>query len=192
MRASADDSNRADLRALLEADARIPARLVEKLMSSADREGQADAYYCLSERWVQIQPELELWTTAPFVLGFLFRSITDPSASADLDSHAPSAFEAARQLLAILRARLVHPQGEPIVADLIERIDRTFLAGDETVRDCIETGFLEHALEYPELRQLFAHWAHHPEMREAHFRALEWGHADEHTQKRNPRNRSAG
>jgi hypothetical protein len=40
-------------------------------------------------------------------------------------------------------------------------------------------GFLEHALESPELRPLFAHWAGHAEMREAHARALEWGRAHE-------------
>ncbi|MEX2287556.1 MAG: DUF4352 domain-containing protein [Planctomycetaceae bacterium] len=47
------------------------------------------------------------------------------------------------------------------------------------MRDRIQTGFLEHALEFPELRQVFAHWSKHPEMRETHTRAMEWASACE-------------
>ncbi len=143
-------SNRDQLREMLEANTKIPARLVECLMSSDDREENADAYYCLSQRWERIQPEMEVWSTAPFVFDFLFRSIIEPNDNTDLNSNALGSYEAARDLLGILRGWFHHPQGETIIADLIKRIDRTFLDGNESIRLCIETGFLEHALEYPQ------------------------------------------
>lgn len=186
---SADDPNRAELRALLETEATIPARLVEKLMSSDDREQQADAYFCLSEHWDRIQPEMEIWFTMPFVFDFLFRCITDPNKSSDLASNTLSLHEAARRLLGILQSWNHRPNGGSIIADLVGRIERTFPSGGTAVRDCIETGFLEHALEHPELRRHFAHWSEHPEMREAHTRAMEWGRAHEQTEKRSPRNK---
>jgi hypothetical protein len=175
MSQSADDTNRSRLQSLLEANAPIPAKLVEELMASDDRADQADAFYCLSERWGQIRPEREVWATAPFVLGFLIGTITDPPERAHTDSNALSHYEAAHTLVTILRNLSDHPEGSEPRRELVERITQTFLAGNESVRDCIETGFLEHALEHPDLRPLFERWENDPEMREAHARALAWG-----------------
>jgi hypothetical protein len=174
-----ENSNRAQLKSLLAANAPIPALLVEKLLTSDDREANADAYYCLSERVSRIQPELELWHTAPLVLEFLFGSIVEPREDADLESHVLSSYEAARGLLGLLHVWSQHPDGAEPRRELVERIQQTFLAGSQPVRDCIEMGFLEHALESPALRPLFQSWKDHPEMREAHARALEWGLAQE-------------
>jgi hypothetical protein len=116
---------------------------------------------------------------APFVLGFLIRSITDPRERADLDSNVLSHYEAAHALVAILRNFSGHPEGTEPRRELVERITKAFLTGNESVRDCIETGFLEHALEYPGLRPLFELWRNHSELGEAHSRALEWGRSHE-------------
>lgn len=40
-------------------------------------------------------------------------------------------------------------------------------------------GFLEHALESPELRRLFEHWEKDPVTREAHRRSIGWGKGQE-------------
>jgi hypothetical protein len=177
----------AQLRSLLAAGTRIPAVLVDRLMSSVDREEQAEAYNCLAAHAQRIQPDMEFWITAPFVGRFLLDCIADPSTSAALDSPVPSNYEAARDLVSVLRDWIAPAGDKTILADLLDRIDRTFLDGDERVRACIETGFLEHALESPELRPLFAHWADHAELREAHSFAMEWGRAHEHGQKRTRR-----
>jgi hypothetical protein len=171
----ANDTNRSRLLALLDANSKIPAKFVEELMASDDREDQAEAFYCLSERWGQIQPEREAWATAPFMLGFLIRSITEPSERAHTDSNVLSHYEAAHALVAILRNLSDHPQGAEPRHELVERVTQAFLAENQSVRDCIETGFLEHALEYPGLRPLFESWKNHSELRQAHSRALEWG-----------------
>ncbi len=157
----------------------IPAKLVEALLASDDREDQADAYDCLINRWKRIRPELEMWYTVPLVLGFLIRSITEPWENADLDSSVRSSYEAAGELLGWLCLWCDRGDFAEFCQDLVARINRTFLEGNEAVRDCIEMGFLEHALEYPNLRPLFYSWKDHVEMREAYFRALGWGLAHE-------------
>jgi hypothetical protein len=174
-----DNSNRTRLKALVEANSPIPAKLVEDLLASVDREDQSDAYDCMANRWKRIQPELEMWYMAPLVLGYLTRSITEPIENADLDSNVFSSYEAARVLLGLLCVWSDRPDFAEFCQELVARINRTFLEGDEAVRDCIETGFLEHALEYPKLRPLFESWKGHPKMCEAHARALEWGLAHE-------------
>jgi hypothetical protein len=170
-------SDRARLRALREANSPIPAKLVEDLLASNDREDQSDAYDCMVNRWKRIQPELEMWYTVPLGLGYLIRSITEPMENAALDSNVRSSYEAARELLGLLCLWSEYADFAEFCQDLVARIERTFLAGGETVRDCIEMGFLEHALEYRKLRPLFDSWKDHPEMREAH--ALFWGLAHE-------------
>ena len=112
----ANDTNRSRLLALLDANSKIPAKFVEELMASDDREDQAEAFYCLSERWGQIQPEREAWATAPFMLGFLIRSITEPSERAHTDSNVLSHYEAAHALVAILRNLSDHPRRERAAA----------------------------------------------------------------------------
>jgi hypothetical protein len=181
---SAHTPQQTELRQLLQSKSKVPARLIEALMASSHREEQADAYFCLSERWGRIHPEMEIWFTKPFVFDFLFRSVAEPHESTDPDSHALSCYEAARGLLGILCQWGHCQEGKSIIADLIERVDSTFLAGGEAVRDCIENGFLEHALEYPEFRPLFVHWPDRPEMRDAHARALQWGCAYERQPRR--------
>ena len=121
----ADHIHRSRLKALLEANAPIPAKLVEELIASDDREDQADAFYCLSERWGQIRPEREVWATAPFVLGFLMRSITEPRERTNPDfecfeslrgglrvgGHLAELIRPSRRYRAAARARRANHQG---------------------------------------------------------------------------------
>ena len=52
-----------------------------------------------------------------------------------------------------------------------------FLTSGEDIRDAIEMGFLEHALESAGLRPYFEYWSEDPRLCEAWERALEWGKA---------------
>ena len=56
-------------------------------------------------------------------------------------------------------------------------VTNLYLDSGEDVRDAIETGFLEHALETVSLRQYFEHWAADPRLRPAWTLALPWGKA---------------
>jgi hypothetical protein len=64
-----------------------------------------------------------------------------------------------------------------ILREAARAITDVFLVGNEEIRDAIEAGFLEHALETEALRTYFEHWATDLRLRKAWERALEWGKA---------------
>jgi hypothetical protein len=88
--------------------------------------------------------------------------------------HSP--FEAAHELVVwfnwYLRAGDVNPN---MIRPLVDRIEAVFRDGDNGVRNCIETGFLEHVLETPNNRQYFTYWAHDPLLEDSYTEALRWG-----------------
>jgi hypothetical protein len=63
------------------------------------------------------------------------------------------------------------------LASAAEAVTAAYIAGDEEVRECIETGFLEHALEVDGLQPYFVHWASDPILAPPHARALAYGNA---------------
>jgi hypothetical protein len=52
-----------------------------------------------------------------------------------------------------------------------------FLISGEEIRNAIEQGFLEHALETAALRPYFEYWSTDGRLRETWSRALKWGEA---------------
>jgi hypothetical protein len=89
-------------------------------------------------------------------------------------------FEAARELVGFLVRAWGHkPETDELIEKLVDRVTRLYLESDDATRNCIETGFLEHALECPHFRPLFRRWEHQPELKEAHLWALKWGMAHE-------------
>ncbi len=86
-------------------------------------------------------------------------------------------YEAARVLLSWFWHLSGMPETGSVLPDAASATTELYLAGDEPVREAIETGFLEHALEEEEYRPLFANWAAHDQLREAWRSALAWGQA---------------
>lgn len=90
-------------------------------------------------------------------------------------------YEAARVML----AWFYHLHELPISSDVqstwltaaAEAVTAAYLAGGAEVRECIETGFLEHLFEVAGLQLYFAHWANTPILAPAHARALAFGNA---------------
>jgi len=62
-----------------------------------------------------------------------------------------------------------------VLAGATSAVTNLYLESGEDVRDAIETGFLEHALETSALRPYFEHWASDPRPQSARNRALEMG-----------------
>jgi hypothetical protein len=65
----------------------------------------------------------------------------------------------------------------PEIARAANGVMNLYLESGEDVREAIETGFLEHALETAALRPYFENWASDPGLQPAWNRALEWGKA---------------
>jgi hypothetical protein len=89
----------------------------------------------------------------------------------------PTRYEAARELEAVFDDVADEANSGSTLAEMSAAVTQAFLDSDQSVRTAIETGFLEHALEQPRLRPLFAHWANDDRLREAWELCLAWGEA---------------
>lgn len=97
------------------------------------------------------------------------------SDSQERDDSIHSPFEAANELVQWFNW-INSTNSEPAtVRKRIDQIAELFKAGDNAVKNCIETGFLEHALETPKNRPFFSHWKNDPILAESYLEALRWG-----------------
>lgn len=130
-------------------------------------------YEALSRSYDRIRPEPGMELTCSFMLKYLLRCIRENQRSSE-DVH--SGFEAAWDLAACLKhwsKRL--PETDGILRLAEQQMREVYLSGDEQLRNRLETGTLEHALEEPRVRPYFAGWANDPTLREAWEPAMEWG-----------------
>jgi len=90
-----------------------------------------------------------------------------------------SPFEAAWQLVRWFNwYRSVERDGRR-VQGIADSIGDFYRNGNESCRNCVETGFLKHALAHPENRQYFNGWSDDPLLAEAYRESLKWGIAQE-------------
>ena len=106
------------------------------------------------------------------------------SDTADEYSSIHSPFEAARELIEWFSWYAKRVEIPTEFVRIVDRIALAFKNGDPSVRNCIETGFLEHVLEIPEYRQHFAHWERDAILADSYTEALRWG--VEHTRSKAP------
>ncbi len=173
-----------ELESLLEGRAPIPRILVMRAMDCEDLRAQYLAYRAATRAYRRVRPDLGLLVAGEFLLDYYLMCMarektTSPEQYEDLHSR----YEAAGELAGFLELAWKHRQEtEELVTTLVDRVTRLYLESDEALRNCIETGFLEHALERPALRPLFQRWEHQPELIDAYRGAMEWGLAHERSE----------
>jgi hypothetical protein len=159
----------------LVSDQRIPR--LEVLLwidRSKDIQTLSKLYRLTRERYYQIQPDLGKDATCGLVQRYLLQCIRENV----IDDNEVEGRWGAAQSLHIWFCHLVQKNDSTeILKGAAEAVTDMFRAGDKDIRDAIETGFLEHALETEALRPYFAHWSTDPRLRESWERALEWGEA---------------
>ncbi len=103
----------------------------------------------------------------------------DAAADSDLPTleEIQERYEAAESLHVWFRQLLGMDGTSAVLAGAANAVMNLYLESGEDVRDAIETGFLEHALETAALRPYFEHWASDPRLQQTWNRALEWGKA---------------
>ena len=93
--------------------------------------------------------------------------------------HSP--FEAASQLVRWFDWYRIHHKKKSDMPQIVDKISEFYRSGSESQRNCIETGFLEHAFEHRDNRIFFNPWENDPILCEAHREALKWAVAHEHS-----------
>lgn len=91
--------------------------------------------------------------------------------------HTP--FEAAHELVSWFNWYVDRCTTKSEVQIRVERLAKLMKQNADSVRNCIETGFLEHVLEKTRNREYFEHWRHDRELSESYIAALEWGESHE-------------
>lgn len=161
---------------LLDGDAPIPRDAVRTWMASDDLPTLAALYVLLDKACARIQPELESEETTALVRRYLLRCIEENPTP---DDWVHGGFEAAWELAICLKRWRVDGTPENALRDTVAALKSLYRRADETTRNRILCGVLEHALEDPGVRPYFAEWQRHRDLREAHKLAMEWGMAHE-------------
>jgi hypothetical protein len=166
-----------DIDAALSSSGPIPR---EKVLSWIDAAADSDLptlsklYRLTGEGYYRIQPDLGREPTCALIQRYLLGCIRDGVTDSE---EIQERYEAAASLHVWFR-HLVEVDGtSAVIAGAANAVMNLYLDSGEGVRDAIETGFLEHALETAALRPYFEHWASDPRLQPAWNRALEWGKA---------------
>ncbi|HEX8154690.1 MAG TPA: hypothetical protein VF698_16270 [Thermoanaerobaculia bacterium] len=169
-------SDAARIRELLGGDGEIARDEVRRWMASDDLPTLAALYVLLEKASARITPELELDEMTALMRRYLLRCIEEDPPRTD---GVHGGFEAAWTLSACMKQWRKIAGSDKIVRDTISALKSLYRRSDETTRNRVLCGVLEHALEDPALRPFFGDWQRNRELREAHKLALEWGIAHE-------------
>jgi hypothetical protein len=138
-------------------------------------------YRLTCDRYYQIKPDLGGEITCGLIQRCLLRcieeDITDDNEDIADKDKIKGRWDAAESLHIWFRQLLERGNSTEILATAARRVTQTFLSGSKQVRDAIEAGFLEHALETEGLRPYFEHWSRDSRLRGTWDRALAWGKA---------------
>jgi len=175
------NSNREIDEALISSQTIPKQKVVSWIETARDLRTLSKLYRLTRDRYYQIKPDLGAEITCSLIQRYLLRCIeedvTDEDEGlADVDK-IENRWEAAASMHIWFRHLLEAGDSNDILATAARAVTQAFLSGSEEVRDAIEMGFLEHALETEGLREYFEHWSSDPQLRETWKRALEWGRA---------------
>jgi hypothetical protein len=166
----------ADVLKALRADDLIPRDGVRAWMRDGDLETRGAVYWLTDVGWSRITPALGMDEQCRFMARYLLECISADPQSRD---HMHGGFEAAWELAAWLKYLLGVEGADMVIREVAARLAEAYRASDDSSRNRIETGALEHILESKGLRPYFEFWAADPTLRIAYEPALEWGRAHE-------------
>lgn len=142
--------------------------------ADSDLSTLAKLYRLTEHAYDRIQPALGMEATCAliqrYLLGCMRAGVTE-------NEEIEERYEAAMSLHVWFRHLLGMDGTSSVLRNAATAVTNLYLDSSEDVREAIETGFLEHALETAPLREYFQHWASDPRLQLAWDRALAWGKA---------------
>ena len=160
----------------MEGTATIPRERVLRWMSEGDLRTRAAVYHLTVKALERIQPQMTMHQQCGFMADYLLECLK--TVPGDPDAGVMSGFDAAWEL-GVWMKHLKDMEAEPVISDLVLRLEKLFRQGDETLRNRIETGVLEHVLESKRMRPYFQHWQADPALKDAHQLCMQWALAHE-------------
>ncbi len=88
-----------------------------------------------------------------------------------------SRYEAAGGLVALFEWLMSGNAGGVRAAESMAATIEELFRSNRQMRNCIETGFLEHVLEVPDAIPYFEHWEQDSDLADSYRHALDWGKA---------------
>ena len=159
----------------IQSGASVSQERVAEWIGSGDIETWGAVYELILRAHDRIEPELSLGEACGFVRRYLLKCLEEDPAPGDF---VHGGYQAAWDLAAWLKhLDEMGAEAEEIQEDLAADVEALYRRGNESVRDRILSGFLEHAFERRSLRRLFAEWKNDPALGRAYELALEWGQA---------------
>lgn len=166
-------SVRNDILAALASTEVVPRERVLEWIAAGDLESWALLYELTGQAYSRIDPELGMEETCGFLLEYYLACI---AGNTERGPNGHSRFEAASEMAGWLdKLWDRRPDTDSVIEELVHRMTELFLRSDPVVRNCLETGFLEHVFERKELVTLFEAWQSHPELSTAYSDCVEWG-----------------
>jgi hypothetical protein len=142
--------------------------------TDSDLQTLSKLYRLTGEGYRRIQPELGREPTCALIQRYLLGCIRDGATG---NSEIQERYEAAGTLHFWFRHLADMDGTDAVLMAAANGVTKLYLESGEEVREAIETGFLEHALETASLRPYFEKWASDSRLEPAWERALEWGKA---------------
>jgi len=141
---------------------------------NADVETKAIVYVLTDKAWSRIEPELSLSEQCTFMRDYLCECLVAGCSTGETGDYVHSGFEAAWELAAWLK-HLAHIEGtSAIIKGVAAKLGEIYVTAEDSLRNRIETGALEHALEEPLLVTFFSTWRNDEQLSPAFSRALAW------------------
>jgi hypothetical protein len=141
---------------------------------NADVETKAIVYVLTDKAWSRIQPELSMSEQCTFMCDYLCDCLVAGRATGETGDYLHSGFEAAWELAGWLKY-LAHIEGaSAIIKGVVSKLGEIYVTAKDSLRNRVETGALEHALEEPLLVPFFSNWRNDDQLGPAFDRALEW------------------
>jgi hypothetical protein len=166
-----------DIDAALSGDGTIPrAQVISwiEATSDSDLSTLSKLYRLTGEGFYRIQPEMGREPTCVLIRRYLLGCIREGVTE---NEEIQERYEAAGSLHVWFRHLVAMEGTSSVLSSAANAVKNLYLESGREVRDAIETGFLEHALESKALRPYFEDWASDARLQASWNRALAWGEA---------------
>lgn len=157
---------------VLDSNDTIRADDARQWMLNGDLRMRGGVYEFFRRARHRIVPEIPVEKQHSLILDCLFDCLIQNPASGD---YLHSSFEAAWEIAEWVKYAQSHGQATEWIKEVVRRLTQAYISADDTTRNRIETGAIEHMFESPSLREYFTFWKDDQVLRTPYEFCLLWG-----------------